>query len=721
MKLNNNTGKTSLVSAVFIILCALFISASGAFCEEATVLETMIVTDSGSKTKLLDTNASISVLTEKDIKNSGQTNTAALISSIPGVVNQKASSKTYFSIRGTRGTLSGGAVIYVDGRPINTGLYGYSKIDTIPLDNIEKIEVIKSPPASKYGANAARGVILITTKRGKSAKDSVHLVNSGEYGSWDTAKVTASISGNSGKLDYSVSAYSKETDGYRETDEETKTADGSVGYKFDGGRIDLVAGINNAFTRYPAGLPESQVWIDRTAPSCDTTTGFYYRPSEADSKLYNAAVSLNYDKDNWLLNSSLAYTKDNEIYTQMKDYYNPSAAARNDDYRDDRDDQQIDVKLSGGRVFNFKESSDTLTLGMDYKKNDYDQIRSYPFNNIAMTPAMNTGKKKADIDADRSFLGINLNNDFTLDRFRFQTGFRYNNVSYDLSNQNNESVSLDYDNDFDWSVSPSYSILENANLFVTYNHSNYYMPLGHVKLDMEYDNPEAQAKDLKPEVYDEVEVGFKHQLHKAFNYSVIYYYSIIDDKVISFYNNAGSFKGYFNGGKSIHQGIEVEIDGRPLSWLGYRLGFTTIDAEWDSGKAKAYDSDGTNYNTKILDGKKVNYVPEYEYSAGVDFYPFQDKPYGSLILALDVHGFGEQYEDYNNNKNMPPAHFLDAKLSWALGIFECYVNCTNLLDREWEKVSNATGKLHSAITNPSTSGFYPQDGRYIGGGATIRF
>jgi len=724
MKEKNMTARKRIKWILLMSIFSLVLSqAVWAAEDDVTVLDTVIVTDSGSKIKLLDTNASISVLTEKDIKNSGQIKASELISSIPGVINQKAGSKTYFSIRGTRSSLSGGPTIYVDGRPINTGQNGYSKIDTIPLDNIEKIEVIKSPPASKYGLNAARGVILITTKTGKSAEDTTQGFVSADYGSWNTVKATAGISGKKGKYDYSISAYEMETDGYRGSDDETKTADGQVGYKFDGGHLDFLAGYNNSFTKYVSGLPYWQIVRDRTVATCNTVDGggFEYRPSETDQEMFNVGLKFDYDKNNLLFNGSLTYTQDNEIYTEMQDFYNPVLASKQDDYQDDRDDQQYDIKLSGGKVFGSGNLSDTLTLGVDYKYNDVDQVRAYPFNSGALTPAMVIDKEKADIEGTRKFFGANLNNDFSLERFRLQTGLRLNNVKYELSNKVPASVKADYDCDPDWSISPSLRIVDNGNLFITYNHSNYYLPIGYYKYDMQYDHAEAQAKDLKPEVYDTVEAGFKHQLHKALNYSIIYYYTQIDDKIVSFYDGT-SFKGYRNAGNSIHQGIEAEIDGRPISWIGYRLNFTTIDAEWDSGWAKTYTTPTSGTTTLTnLSGKKVNSVPEYEYMAGVDFYPFQNKPYGSLILSLDVHGFGRQYEDYTNNLEMPSAHFVDMKLAWTLGMFECYLNCTNLFDKEWDKVSNATGKAHNRFTSPSTSGFYPQDGRYIGIGASYKF
>lgn len=233
--------------------------------DDVTVLDTITVTDFGTKRKLLETNSAITVLTQKDIKNSGRTKTSELISSIPGVINQKTGSRTYLSIRGTRGTFTDGAVIYVDGRPINTGMYGYSKIDTIPLDNIEKIEIIKSPPASEYGADSARGAILITTRSGLSADEPFIGDASAETGSWNTHKLTAGIFGGKSDFDYSLTAYGMESDGYRHTDEKTRSADAQAGYRFDGGRVNLILGFNDSEILHATGLLPADIRKDRRA------------------------------------------------------------------------------------------------------------------------------------------------------------------------------------------------------------------------------------------------------------------------------------------------------------------------------------------------------------------------------------------------------------------------------------------------------------------------
>lgn len=690
--------------------------------EDVTVLETIVVTDT-LKNKLVDIPSSITVLTEKDIENSGQTNLADLVSTIPGVINQKAGSRTYLSIRGTRGVLSEGAVIYVDGKPINSGQYGYSKIDTVPLDNVVKIEVIKSPSPSVYGANASRGVILITTRSGRDASKPLQSMVSGEIGSWGTQKGTANLSGIVKKFDYSLTAHAMKRDGYRESDEEVKSLDGQSSYLFDDGHVDLLIGLNDSFLKNPAGLPLYAAKSDRTQPGYNTKadgSGYYVLPSENDCKTLNSGLKFNHEKNGWLQNHSLIFTHTDETNTDKDDYNSPDNNARRDDPKDDRDEDRFDAKVNFGKIISGKNLTDNISVGIDCQVSAFSQVRNYPLNSDVMTASMSTGKKKADVDIDSSISAVNVNNELAFEKAKLTTGLRVNHAEYEIKNKIPASFDKDYEGDLDWSISPSYSIVENGNVFVSFNHSNWYLPVGLYRLDMEYSHPDALAENLEPEIYDTLETGFKHCLSKAFNYSVICYHTTVSDKIISFYDGT-SFKGYRNAGTSIHQGVELEVDGRPSELIGYRLSFTTINAEWDKGVAKSYlKPDSAITSVVDLSGKEVNYVPEYEYSVGFDFYLLQESASGALTASLDIHGFGKQYEDYCNNLEMSPADFVDLKLTWSFKSYKLYIAGVNIFDREWDKYSNSTGVSHARIDG-GMGGIYPQDGRYVSVGGSYNF
>ncbi|MGD9212849.1 MAG: TonB-dependent receptor, partial [Desulfobacteraceae bacterium] len=148
--------------------------------------------------------------------------------------------------------------------------------------------------------------------------------------------------------------------------------------------------------------------------------------------------------------------------------------------------------------------------------------------------------------------------------------------------------------------------------------------------------------------------------------------------------------------------------------------FSTIDAEWEKGTAKAYPTPDAS-ETEVIDlkGLKDNYVPDYEYNVGLDFYLLQQTDHGSLTASVDIRGFGEQYEDYCNNFKMEAADFVDLKLTWTRDRYELYLNSTNIFDKEWNKYVNSTGKPHEELGG--MSGVYPQDGRYVGIGGSVHF
>ena len=162
---------------------------------EETVLDDIVVTAT-SDIKVLDTPASISVITAKDLEAQGVRNIAEALTRIPGVFDD-GSSNYYLSIRGTRSSSSGGPLVLIDGVPQDTGLLGYNYRETIPVSEIERIEVLRSPGSTVFGADSARGVISIVTKKAKPGQAFSGQV-SASAGSWNTFDESASISGGLG-------------------------------------------------------------------------------------------------------------------------------------------------------------------------------------------------------------------------------------------------------------------------------------------------------------------------------------------------------------------------------------------------------------------------------------------------------------------------------------------------------------------------------------------
>ena len=111
--------------------------------------------------------SAISVITREDIEASGATTFVDLLRTVPGVgviVSTHAFPATVGRVPWTAENLY--FLVLVDGREANIELLGSTPWEAQPisLDDVERIEIIRGPGSSLYGANAVAGVISITTR-----------------------------------------------------------------------------------------------------------------------------------------------------------------------------------------------------------------------------------------------------------------------------------------------------------------------------------------------------------------------------------------------------------------------------------------------------------------------------------------------------------------------------------------------------------------------------
>ena len=125
------------------------------------------------KQSLSRTAAAVWVINQEDIRRSGATSVPDLLRMAPGVdVEQIDASAWAISVRGFNSRYSNKVLVLVDGRTVYTPSFSgvfWEHID-MPLEDIERIEVIRGPGATVWGANAVNGVISIFTKSSKETK-----------------------------------------------------------------------------------------------------------------------------------------------------------------------------------------------------------------------------------------------------------------------------------------------------------------------------------------------------------------------------------------------------------------------------------------------------------------------------------------------------------------------------------------------------------------------
>jgi iron complex outermembrane recepter protein len=118
--------------------------------------------------KLSRTAAAVFVITQEDIRRSGAENIPDLLRMVPGLQVAQINGSTWaITARGFDGQYSNKLLVLVDGRTVYSPIFSGTFWDTqsLLLDNIDRIEVIRGPGATVWGANAVNGVINITTKK----------------------------------------------------------------------------------------------------------------------------------------------------------------------------------------------------------------------------------------------------------------------------------------------------------------------------------------------------------------------------------------------------------------------------------------------------------------------------------------------------------------------------------------------------------------------------
>jgi iron complex outermembrane receptor protein len=135
--------------------------------------------------KLSQAAAAVYVITQEDIRRSGATNIPDVLRMAPGVdVAQIDAHVWAISIRGFGDRFSDKVLVLIDGRSVYTPTTSGVNWDqqNVPLEDIERIEVIRGPGGTVWGANAVNGVINIITKSAKVTHGGLVTASAGSNG-----------------------------------------------------------------------------------------------------------------------------------------------------------------------------------------------------------------------------------------------------------------------------------------------------------------------------------------------------------------------------------------------------------------------------------------------------------------------------------------------------------------------------------------------------------
>ncbi len=181
----------------------------------------VVVIGQRRESDVLDVPSAVTVVTGEQIEKSGATSVAEVVRRQPGFFAQGPNKGGYDQIIDLRGFNNGAGngqrtLVLVDGHKTNGVATTATDWASIPLENIERIEIVRGPAAALYGDGALAGVVnIITKKGGKEAFSNV----AASAGNWATYRASAALGGASGDLLFDLYAGLEGTEGFRDNSE----------------------------------------------------------------------------------------------------------------------------------------------------------------------------------------------------------------------------------------------------------------------------------------------------------------------------------------------------------------------------------------------------------------------------------------------------------------------------------------------------------------------
>lgn len=618
-----------------------------------TTMEEVIVTATRQDEKISSVPANVTVVTEKDIKNSTAYNIPELLKQKAGVhVSDISGNQRNYTVdlRGFGETAPLNTLVLVDGRRINQADLSGTDWTLIPLERVKKIEIIRSGRGSVlYGDNAAGGIINIITKEGEKFKTGGEVV----AGSYDTFKGSAYVSGAKKDLSYALSGSYLTSDGYRENSA-TNATDLGLNlntYKGDHLKWDL----SGAFHKDSAGLPGA-------IKASDFAAGV----SRTDSLFPNDFADI---EDYYVKGGQ-------EIFFLRNSQFNIDLSFRRRDassffsFTDGSFTGDTDIKtVAVSSQFICREKlwgvDNNLIIGFDYADVNEDITNSSIFFGFPSIGIYELGKQN---------YGIYIHDEINpWNNLAISGGYRYDraNFTFDPSTPDNETMDENL-----FTVGVNYSFLERSSAYISYARSFRYPVLD------EFYNFFTNTVDttLQPQTSDDFEFGIRYYFKRDLFTKINFFRIDTDDELIF---NTQTFSNENLDGPTRRDGFEISLT-KTFKKVTLSANYTFTDATITSGQYA---------------GSKFPNVPRNQvglkslFSLGRGF-----------SLALDGFYVGERpfISDFSNSfEDQEDYLVFNTKFIYQWKKMNLYLNINNITNQEYS--------AYGVISSPPNAqpAFYP--------------
>jgi iron complex outermembrane receptor protein len=646
-------------------------------------LDEVVVTATRAAKDIKTVPANITVITADEIRDSGASSIVEVLQNQANIHIRTFSgnpAQAQIDLRGFGENGFGRTLVLLDGRRLNRIDMSSITWTQLPLEQIERIEVVRGSGSVLYGDAAVAGVIHIITKKGALESSISASLQIGEDNFHDER---VGLMGSSDKFSYSVSAANQQTDGWRD-----RTAFKSYGGGFQLGydiadylSISGGASYNKTDFEMPGSLTKDELAQDRTQPQPGHTA------DESENEYQNA---------NFLIEGSLGNSGDievnlvygnSDISSNILSYWPPAQFNLSDS-------ESIGVQPKYVLDSEHGSFSNQLVTGVDI----YQETLTVDKYSDASRQ-----NKTHSTDLERNTIGWYVRDEITIgDNIILGGGGRIERaeISGRSITLNTSIIDFDEDKEHDgevFEVGATWLPVDNMKLYTRYS-TVYRYPFIDEQATFYGFGSDTFLSDLEAEEGQSIEAGFGVTPIENFTVGFTIFQIDMEDEIswneITYRNE--------NLDDTRHRGLEMSLDYKLLEILSLQMNYTYQKATFESG----------NYS-----GNEVPLVPNNLIAANLDLTLMH-----SLHLLSSIKYVDDSYlsQDFDNNTEKLDDYFVfDLLLRYKKDIgrtqWMTFLGIANLFDEEY----STHGTDNQSWGGENT--YFPSPGRKFYGGISTRF
>ena len=661
------TNSSIVVITSLLLASVLFAQEVQSDSRSEVVMKEVVVTGTRFEERIERIPANITVIDEEDIRNSNARSVPDLLRSQEGVVvrNLLGNGKTaQVDLRGFGESASSNVLVLVDGRRVNE--IDLSGVDwtQIPIENIERIEILRGTGSVLYGDNAVGGVINIITR---IPSQELAFSAGADFGSYGLHGERVSVGGGQGRFMGSLYGTYQSTNGYRENND-FRAKDGGGKILFDATDY-LTLNFSGAYHSDDYGLPGPLP--EAALPTARRSSLNLQDRAETKDRYLRFGFDLDIGGYGNLVTDVSLRDRDNK--SEFPDPLFPFVI-----------DSNIQAKGLSSRYIwrgSLFERANTLVAGADLYKSDKD-LKTY--SGFFSPTAALTGTA----DIERDSLGFYISNDFSvLENLILSLGARREKVTYDLFQEDLSLFPLAplderiTERETAYSAGLTYLYSGKSSLFARANRSFRFPLTDELVLFDFFAGAIRVNSDLKPQTGVHYETGIRHFFTPDLQATMTLFRMDIKNEI---FFNPSTFTNE-NYPETRHQGVEVGARAALFEFLSIYGNYTYKKAVFEGAP---------------FDGNHIPAVPRNQGSVGMRIHDVV--PGFALTAQYNYVGSSHLISDQGNAfEKLESYYTIDARLSYAWRQITAYVGVNNLTDREYSEYGVIGGFVPSPFFYPA--------------------